>query len=57
MIYVRMITGKICARELKIGYSVNVSKCPLSTDKMKVEFPALPEEEFHEVMLSLTNNS
>lgn len=32
-IYCKMITGKICARELKIGYSVNVSKCPLAADK------------------------
>lgn len=52
-----MITGKISARELKVPYCVNVSKCPLSTDKMKIEFPALPEEEFSEVVLSLTNNS
>lgn len=52
-----MITGKISARELKVPYCVNVSKCPLSTDKMKIEFPALPEEEFNEVVLSLTNNT
>ena len=50
-----MITGKIQARELKLGYSVNVSKCPLSSDKMRMEFPALPEAEFAEVVLTLTN--
>lgn len=55
VLYCRMITGKIQARELKLGYSVNVSKCPLSSDKMRMEFPALPEAEFAEVVLTLTN--
>jgi hypothetical protein len=52
-----LITGKICAREIKIDYTVNVTKCPLIVDKMKIEFPALPEEEFAEVVLSVTNSS
>lgn len=50
-----MITGKICARELKINYLANVMKCPIVADKRKVEFQALPETEFGEVVLSLTN--
>jgi hypothetical protein len=33
VMYCRMITGNIQARELKLGYSVTVSKCPLSADK------------------------
>lgn len=57
VIYVRMITGKICARELKINYIANVSKCPLVTDKRKIEFPCLPETEFNEVVLQLSNVS
>jgi hypothetical protein len=52
-----MITGLIQARELKLGYSVNVSKCPLSSDKKKLEFPALPEKEFAEIVLTLSNTS
>lgn len=52
-----MITGKICARELKINYTANVMKCPIVADKKKVEFQALPETEFGEVVLSLTNHS
>lgn len=53
----RVITGEICVRELKIAYSANVNKCPLSTDKQKIEFPVLPETEFTEVVLQLSNNS
>ena len=53
----RMITGKICARELKINYIANVTKCPLVTDKRKIEFPCLPETEFNEVVLQLSNVS
>jgi hypothetical protein len=52
-----MITGKICVRELKLGYSVSVTKCPLIPDKQKIEFPALPETEFNEVVLTVSNNS
>jgi hypothetical protein len=56
-IHCRMITGRISARELKVGYFANVTKCPLSVDKKKVEFAALPETEFAEVVLSVSNNS
>jgi hypothetical protein len=52
-----MITGKISARELKIGYTANVSKCPLVSDKRKIEFSCLPETEFAEVVLQLSNVS
>mgnify|MGYP002396012172 CR=1 FL=1 len=57
VVYCRMITGKICARELKINYTANVQKCPIVADKRKIEFQALPETEFGEVVLSLTNQS
>jgi len=57
IIYCRLITGKICAREIKINYQANVTKCPLLSDKRKIEFPALPEEEFCEVVLQLQNLS
>lgn len=57
VIYCRIITGKICVRELKLPYKANVTKCPLQADKQKIEFPALPEEEFNEVVLSITNSS
>lgn len=53
VIYCRMITGKICVRELKLGYMVNVIKCPLVPDKQKIEFPSLPETEFNEVVLTV----
>ena len=55
VIYCRFITGKICAREVKINYQANVTKCPIVADKRKIEFQALPETEFGEVVLSLTN--
>jgi len=51
------VTGEICARELKINYNANVVKCPLSTDKSKIEFPALPENESKEVVFELKNAS
>jgi hypothetical protein len=57
VIYCRIITGKICARELKINYQANVMKCPIVADKKKIEFQSLPETEFGEVVLSLTNSS
>jgi hypothetical protein len=57
VIYVRTITGKICARELKINYTANVSKCPLVSDKRKIEFSCLPETEFAEVVVQLSNVS
>lgn len=56
-IYCRIITGKICVRELKLGYTVEVTKCPLICDKRKIEFPALPETEFNETVFSISNHS
>lgn len=47
----RLITGKQCAREIKIPFSVNVMKCPIVSDKSKIEFPCLPETEYSEVVL------
>lgn len=55
VIYCRVITGKICVRELKLGYCVDVTKCPLVCDKQKIEFPALPETEYNEVVFSVVN--
>jgi len=54
---VRLITGKQCAREIKIDYSANVQKCHIISDKSKIEFPCLPETECSEVVLQLTNES
>lgn len=34
-----------------------MSKCPIGCDKKKIEFPALPETEFNEVVISVTNLS
>lgn len=56
-IFVRIITGKICVRELKIPYIANVVKCPITSDKYKVEFPSLPQQEFSEVVVELSNSS
>ena len=56
-IFVRLITGKACVREVKLPYLVNVTKCPISSDKYKVEFPCLPEGEFSESVVELTNTS
>lgn len=53
----RLITGKQCAREIKIPFSVNVMKCPIVSDKSKIEFPCLPETEYSEVVLQLNNES
>lgn len=44
-------------REVKIPYLVNVTKCPISSDKYKIEFPCLPEGEFSESVIELTNQS
>jgi len=46
-----MITGKITAREIKLPYTCSVVKCPIRTDKSKIEFPCLPETEFSEVVV------
>lgn len=53
--FLRLMTGNICARELKIQYFASVTKCPIVSDKMKLEFSALPETEFAEVVLQLNN--
>lgn len=54
-IFCRVITGQICARELKINYTANVQKCALQADKSKIEFQALPENEHKEVVLEIKN--
>ena len=56
-IFVRLITGKACVREVKLPYLVNVTKCPIVSDKYKIEFPCLPEGEFSESVVELTNQS
>ena len=56
-VYVRFITGDIQSREVKVPYVANVVKCPLTTDKAKIEFPALPENENKEIVLELKNSS
>jgi hypothetical protein len=52
-----MITGKIQAREVKLPFTCSVVKCPIRTDKSKIEFPCLPETEFSEVVVQVTNDS
>ena len=44
-------------REVKVPYLVNVTKCPITSDKYKIEFPCLPEGEFYESVVELTNSS
>lgn len=56
-VFCRLVTGEICAREVKIPYCANVTKCPLTVDKQKIEYPALPESEEKEIVLELKNNS
>ena len=56
-IFVRLITGQACVREVKIPYLANVTKCPITSDKYKIEFPCLPEGEFAESVVELTNKS
>jgi len=56
-IFVRLITGKACVREVKLPFIVNVTKCPISADKYRVEFPCLPEGEFSESVVELANKS
>lgn len=56
-LFVRMITGKITAREIKLPFTCTVVKCPIRTDKSKIEFPSLPETEFSEVVVQVTNDS
>ncbi len=46
----RIITGDICAREIKLRYEVNISKCPFKFDKAGIQFPRLPEGETDEVV-------
>ena len=55
--FVRLITGKACVREVKLPYLVNVTKCPIISDKYKIEFPSLPEGEFSECVVELSNSS
>jgi hypothetical protein len=52
-----MITGQICARELKVPYVANVTRCPIVADKTKLEYQALPEDESKEVIVELRNTS
>jgi hypothetical protein len=52
-----MITGKITAREIKLPFTCTVVKCPIRTDKSKIEFPNLPESESCEVVVQLSNYS
>ena len=56
-LFVRMITGKITAREIKLPFTCTVVKCPIRTDKSKIEFPNLPESESCEVVVQLSNDS
>ena len=56
-IFVRLITGEACVREVKLPYLVNVTKCPIVSDRYKIEFPCLPEGEFSESVVELTNQS
>lgn len=56
-VFVRLITGQACVREVKLPYLVNVVKCPITSDKYKIEFPCLPESEFSEVVVELTNQT
>jgi len=56
-IFVRLITGEACVREVKLPYLVNVTKCPIVSDRYKIEFPCLPEDEFSESVIELTNQS
>ena len=56
-IFVRLITGKASVREVKLPYLVNVTKCPITSDKYKIEFPCLPEGEFSESVIELSNSS
>jgi len=44
-------------REVKLPYLVNVTKCPITSDRYKIEFPCLPEGEFAESVVELTNQS
>lgn len=53
----RLITGKACVREVKLPFLVNVTKCPITSDKYKIEFPCLPEGEFSESVIELSNKS
>jgi len=48
---VRLITGELCAREVKLPFTCNVVKCPISSDKSKIEFPSLPEGEAKEIVI------
>lgn len=56
-LYMRLITGNICAREIRLAYFASVSKCPLQSDKSKIEFCCLPVTEFSEVICTLRNTS
>ena len=56
-IFVRLITGEACVREVKLPYLANVTKCPIVSDRYKIEFPCLPEGEFAESVVELTNQS
>ena len=52
-----MITGQICAREIKVPYVANVTRCPITADKTKLEYQALPEGESKEIVVELRNTS
>lgn len=42
---------------MKLPYTCNVLKCPIQTDKSKIEFLSLPETEFSEIVLQISNDS
>ena len=42
---------------MKIPFIANIVKCPIISDKYKIEFPSLPQQEFSEVVIELSNNS
>ena len=52
-----MITGQLCARELKVPFVANVTRCPIQADKTKIEYQALPEGESKEIIVELRNTS
>ena len=51
----RHITGKICAREVRIDFKAKKERCSLCLNKNSIEFPILPPGESMDTIIKLTN--
>jgi len=54
---IKMKTGKISARELRLPWSINIVKCPIKFSSCFLDMPSLPLEESVEQTISVVNTT